>query len=154
MPWYRCGGGGSATLATKSITSNGTYNASSDNADGYSSVTVSVPATEYLVNTSAFTTPGYISKTDGSLVTDSGASGWSASEFIAVNAGEVLKVASPINWDVYNAWYDSSKNFVSNFKPASVTGYTTLTVPSGASYMRISAATSNMQRTMIWRDPS
>lgn len=30
------------TLVTKSITENGTYNASSDNADGYSSVTVNV----------------------------------------------------------------------------------------------------------------
>lgn len=36
------GGGGSATLITKSITENGTYNASSDNADGYSQVTVNV----------------------------------------------------------------------------------------------------------------
>lgn len=35
--------GGSATLITKSITANGTYNASSDNADGYSQVTVTVP---------------------------------------------------------------------------------------------------------------
>lgn len=34
---------GSATLITKSITQNGTYNALSDNADGYSSVTVNVP---------------------------------------------------------------------------------------------------------------
>lgn len=34
--------GGSATLITKAITQNGTYNASSDNADGYSSVTVNV----------------------------------------------------------------------------------------------------------------
>lgn len=33
---------GSATLVTKSITENGTYNASSDSADGYSSVTVNV----------------------------------------------------------------------------------------------------------------
>lgn len=33
---------GSATLITKNITANGTYNASSDNADGYSSVTVNV----------------------------------------------------------------------------------------------------------------
>ena len=37
------GGGSSATLVTKTITANGTYNASSDNADGYSSVTVNVP---------------------------------------------------------------------------------------------------------------
>ena len=36
------GGSGSPTLITKSITANGTYNASSDNADGYSSVTVNV----------------------------------------------------------------------------------------------------------------
>jgi len=37
------GGGGS--LGTKSITANGTYNASSDNLDGYSQVTVTVPNT-------------------------------------------------------------------------------------------------------------
>lgn len=36
-------GGGGATLITKSITANGTYNASSDSADGYSQVTVTVP---------------------------------------------------------------------------------------------------------------
>ena len=35
--------GGSATLITKTINANGTYNASSDSADGYSSVIVSVP---------------------------------------------------------------------------------------------------------------
>lgn len=35
--------GGGSTLITKSITANGTYNASSDNADGYSSVSVAVP---------------------------------------------------------------------------------------------------------------
>ena len=37
------GGGGGSTLITKTITANGTYNASSDNADGYSQVTVTVP---------------------------------------------------------------------------------------------------------------
>ena len=36
--------GGGSTLITKSITANGTYNASNDNADGYSSVTVAVPS--------------------------------------------------------------------------------------------------------------
>ena len=41
--YNKIGGGKKTTLTTKSITSNGTYNASSDNADGYSSVTVSVP---------------------------------------------------------------------------------------------------------------
>lgn len=37
-------GGSTPTLITKSITQNGTYNASADNADGYSSVTVDVPS--------------------------------------------------------------------------------------------------------------
>lgn len=36
-------GGDSATLITKTISANGTYSASDDSADGYSSVTVSVP---------------------------------------------------------------------------------------------------------------
>lgn len=35
---------GPLTIITKSITTNGTYSASSDNADGYSSVTVNVPS--------------------------------------------------------------------------------------------------------------
>ena len=39
------GGGGSANLGTKTINSNGTYNASSDSLDGYSQVTVSVSPT-------------------------------------------------------------------------------------------------------------
>lgn len=38
------GGGGSSTLGTKTITENGTYAASGDNLDGYSSVTVNVSA--------------------------------------------------------------------------------------------------------------
>ena len=43
MPAFIMGvGGTSATLQTKSITLNGTYNASSDDADGYSTVTVNV----------------------------------------------------------------------------------------------------------------
>ena len=37
------GGGGGATLITKTITENGTYDAEDDDADGYSSVTVNVP---------------------------------------------------------------------------------------------------------------
>ena len=37
------GGGGSATLITKTVTQNGTYDAEDDDADGYSSVSVNVP---------------------------------------------------------------------------------------------------------------
>ena len=37
-------GGGSATLITKTVTANGTYDAEDDDADGYSSVTVAIPS--------------------------------------------------------------------------------------------------------------
>ena len=48
--------GGSPTLITKSITANGTYNASSDSADGYSSVTVAVQMPPYVTGTFTGTT--------------------------------------------------------------------------------------------------
>lgn len=44
------GGGGDATLITKTVNQNGFYPASADNADGFSSVKVEIPdgdATEY-----------------------------------------------------------------------------------------------------------
>ena len=41
------------TFTTKTITQNGTYNASSDNADGYSSVTVAIPIVTYHTSSSA-----------------------------------------------------------------------------------------------------
>lgn len=49
------------TLITKSITSNGVYNASSDNADGYSSVTVNVSGGITNINNN------YIIKTNGDI---------------------------------------------------------------------------------------
>lgn len=42
MAWYRCGGGGSGQLGTKTITENGTYSAKDDGVDGYSEVNVDV----------------------------------------------------------------------------------------------------------------
>lgn len=53
MALYRCGGGSASTLITKSITQNGVYDASDDNADGYSSVSVSVSGGSYTENTQA-----------------------------------------------------------------------------------------------------
>lgn len=44
---------GPLNLISKSITSNGTYSASSDNADGYSSVTVAIPIVTYHTSSSA-----------------------------------------------------------------------------------------------------
>ena len=49
------GGGGGSTLITKTITENGTYNASSDSADGYSQVTVNVSVGDWNSTTAANT---------------------------------------------------------------------------------------------------
>lgn len=53
MALYRCGGGSASRLITKNITQNGTYNASDDNADGYSSVNVNVSGGGVAINTQA-----------------------------------------------------------------------------------------------------
>ena len=46
---------GGTTLTTKNITANGTYNASSDSADGYSSVTVNVPSSSPTIQSLSIT---------------------------------------------------------------------------------------------------
>lgn len=60
-------GGGGYTIISKTITSNGTYNASSDNADGYSPVIVSVGADPALP--SAYQEVEYLSVTGTEYVT-------------------------------------------------------------------------------------
>ena len=50
--------GGGSTLITKTITNNGTYNASSDSADGYSQVNVAVPASAVDSGTKSITANG------------------------------------------------------------------------------------------------
>lgn len=50
--------GGGSTLITKNISANGTYNASSDSADGYSQVNVAVPASAVDTGTKQITANG------------------------------------------------------------------------------------------------
>lgn len=63
------GGGSPATLVPKTITENGTYNPSDDQADGYSSVTVSVPTSSggythgYFTSVGQFLVSGTVSAT-------------------------------------------------------------------------------------------
>lgn len=151
MAWYRClgsgGGGGSATLITKTIIQNGIYNAFDDNADGYSQVTVSTSGgAEYLIDANDFIAGTYIKDTNGA---EASATGWSATDFIPVTAGETLNTAINSN-DKYNCWYDSSKTFISNFRFD--TGYSTITPPTGAAYFRASNTDANMGKFMVWRD--
>lgn len=84
------------TLTTKTITSNGTYNASSDNADGYSSVTVSVP--EYQP-TNNITVVGTLTENNGVF------SGFGASNYLNTQC----------NLDLYSL-YTSERNCSIEFK--------------------------------------
>lgn len=65
-------GGGGSSLGTKSITANGTYNASSDSLDGYSQVTVNVPtgaaksSTDLTANNLTVTAPAGLYSSDAS----------------------------------------------------------------------------------------
>ena len=80
-------GGGGSTLITKSITANGTYNASSDNADGYSSVTVSVSGGSSNLVTGTFTGQASEKGTAKSITVQYSGSGYPLSIAIYPTAG-------------------------------------------------------------------
>lgn len=128
-------GGGSPTLITKNITQNGTYNASSDNADGYSSVTVNVSggggASVTFTPVKVFDETGIGASswtdTDGltTMTVDGGTYTATAGEKIVVNATNQLRMSFPIDSSYYmfgirckvdssfspiqsNNWYDCS----------------------------------------------
>jgi hypothetical protein len=94
----------------------------------------------------------YIKADDGSAVSYEG---WSATDFMEVTEGEVLHFAlgSVQEQYKYNAWYNSNKQFLRNHNFGwSAGGYRTLTVPTGAKYLRISNTTDAMNFTQIWRE--
>jgi len=142
-------GGGSSSLGTKNITANGTYNASSDNLDGYSSVVVNVPSggSEWLVKV---TDNLHDSSTDVANVYISGSSeasynGWSATDYIAVKP-DTLYLIDKHPGNSYNAFYKSDKTA----STSSVTvpnglstsnRYALLKTPNDAAFVRFSAAT-------------
>lgn len=151
MAFYKCmggGGGSQPVLVTKTITQNGTYNASSDNADGYSQVTVNVSSTgvQFLVCNPADLIPNVYIKNDGSV---EAYSGWSATDFISVIPNETIYYKSSVNL-TYGCWYDSNKTYLSGVT-FSQSSYNNITVPSGASYFRTSANTSQISYLTIWR---
>lgn len=87
MAWYRCGGGGSGQLGTKTITENGTYFAKDDGVDGYSEVNVNVVSEIVIFENGQWLNPEDVSYTisptgaeyiyieDGDLVYGSGTTG-------------------------------------------------------------------------------
>lgn len=139
--------GGSATLITKTITENGTYDATDDNADGYSEVTVNVvPSSEYIVtlenlhDSSTDFQNTYINPSNGELINYNG---WVSTDFIELN-GQVSVVFLIKEWQ-YCAVYDENKKFIRN-----LTNGLNSALTSNAKYIRFSGARSNMQNLYVY----
>lgn len=139
--------GGSTTLITKTITENGTYNASDDDADGYSEVTVNVvPSSEYIVtlknlhDSSTDIQNAYINSADGELINYNG---WVSTDFIELN-GQVSVVGLIKEWQ-YCAVYDENKKFIRNLANGLNSALT-----SNAKYIRFSGLKSNIQNLYVY----
>lgn len=80
----------------------------------------------------------YIDKNNGNEVNYNG---WSCTDFLEIsdNTTNLLYRINRINLADYNAFYDSSKTFISGFG----TGYLD-TIPNNAKYVRYSASNANM----------
>jgi len=139
--------GGSATLITKTITENGTYDATDDNADGYSEVTVNVvPSSKYIVtlknlhDSSTDFQDTYINSDGGEPISYKG---WNATDFIELN-GQV-SVASLLKEWQYCAVYDENKKFIRN-----LTNGLNSALTSNAKYIRFSGLKSNIQNLYVY----
>lgn len=73
--------------------------------------------------------------------------GWSATDFLEIENRDVY-IAYSYESNNYNAFYDSSKAFISTF--SSTSGK--LTIPTGAKYIRLSAETSRMADMYIFKE--
>ena len=92
--------GSVATLGTKSITENGTYNASADNLDGYSQVIVNVP--EKTLGTKSIVANGTYNASADNV------DGYSQ---VIVNVPEVVNKMIPYSSRLYSGWYIGTQTF-------------------------------------------
>jgi hypothetical protein len=139
--------GGSATLITKTITENKTYNAQEDNADGYSQVTVNVvPSSEYIVtlenlhDSSTDFQNTYINSADGKLINYNG---WDSTDFIEIKGQIAVNV--PIKEWQYCAVYDENKNFI-----RTLTDGLNSSLTSNVKYIRFSGSRASMRKLYIY----
>lgn len=105
---------------------------------------------QFLFDTNDLIADKYIANGGGAEV-DYG--GWKCTDYIPVVAGEDLNFATA-NVEGYNGWYDENKTWVSPFTPGTImggAGYGIVPVPTGVSFMRLSAANNIMEHTRVWR---
>lgn len=93
------GGGSQPVLISKSISSNGTYDASDDNADGYSSVSVSVPNTYTAADEGKVVSNGALVAQGSDSVTENGTVDTTLISSLLVNvsggSGQAVKLINP-----------------------------------------------------------
>lgn len=72
--------------------------------------------------------------------------GWSATSYIEVPSGGTIYLTGIR--DVYNAWYDASKQFISTINP----GNGVISVPNNAKYARFSATSANVEVMKVFKE--
>lgn len=145
------GSGGSATLISKSITQNGTYLATDDNADGYSEVTVDVESETRTVFNTVKLFSGKISSSDGSIVSDSD---FYYTDYIDCPNGSVmfdLGRAGALDYDGI-VLYQSDGTFVEFFTASQRRRVVNLSsyYSSGARKIRLSFLASNLDKVILY----
>lgn len=137
--------GGGAVLTTKNISANGTYNASSDSADGYSQVTVAVPASAVDSGTKSIGTNGTHDVVGYASANVNVPNSYSASDEGKVVSNGALVAQSSQNIDT-NGTYDTTlKNeVVVNVSGGGGSGCVslldTITVPENTRALRVDLA--------------
>lgn len=152
------------STTTKTVTANGAYNASSDNADGYSSVTVEVPIPPVQIeefSLGTLTANTYINANDGQRQNWDGET---STDFLEVDSDHYYAFSGDWGthgggvWDANcNARYDANKQYLSGFSFSGITwmGFVLLSFSSNVKYIRLSQATElfTNYKTKVYKIP-
>ena len=96
---------------------------------------------KYEIDNTALISNTYIDENNGTEVS---ANGWSATDFLTVRGNSLVFLGGILGYgtNIYNAFYDENKNYVSRLTlPRTADSGTPIVIPSNAKYMRISCQT-------------
>ena len=151
------------TAVAKTITANGTYNASSDGVDGYSSVTVAVPIPPIQIeefSLGTITPNTYIDVDNGQRKNWEGES---STDFLEVDSDHYYAFSG--DWGTHgglwdnnaNAQYDANQQYISGFNFSGTAGraFVLLSFASNVKYIRLSQATElfTQYKTKVYKIP-
>ena len=96
---------------------------------------------KYEIDNTTLINNTYINENNGTEVS---ATGWSATDFLTVRGNSLVFIGNILNYgtNIYNAFYDENKDYVSRLTlPRIADSGTPIVIPSTAKYMRISCQT-------------